>query len=54
MELLPPEIRRLLCERYPIGSQDGQSDAAKVIVKLFFPAGRYSSTSLRAKTSATT
>lgn len=41
MELLPPKIRRLLCERYPIGSQDGQGDAAKVIVKLFFPAGRY-------------
>jgi hypothetical protein len=31
----------LLCERYPIGSQDNHGDAAKVIVKLFFPGGRY-------------
>jgi hypothetical protein len=41
VELLPPQIRRLLCERYPIGSQDGQGDAAKVVVKPFFPAGGY-------------
>jgi hypothetical protein len=41
MELLPPNIRRLLIERYPIRSQDGQGDNAKVIVKLFFPTGRY-------------
>jgi len=41
MELLPPNVRRLLIERYPIGSQDGQGDNAKVVVKLFFPAGRY-------------
>lgn len=38
MELLPPKARRLLCERYPIGSKDSQGDQAKVIVKRFFPA----------------
>ncbi len=40
MDLLPPTIRAVLA-RYPIGSQSRRGMDAVVIVKYFFPAGRY-------------
>jgi Protein of unknown function (DUF2958) len=40
MDLIPPDVRSALA-RFPFGSQDGLGDAAKVVVKFFFPAGRY-------------
>jgi hypothetical protein len=40
MELLPADVRDALTT-YPIDSQDGLGDQAKVVVKFFFPAGRY-------------
>jgi hypothetical protein len=40
MDLLPPHIRSALA-RYPIGSQSRRGMDAVVIVKYFFPSGRY-------------
>lgn len=40
MDLLPPEVRAIFTS-YQIGSQDGRGMQAVVIVKFFFPAGRY-------------
>ncbi|HET8797640.1 MAG TPA: DUF2958 domain-containing protein [Thermoanaerobaculia bacterium] len=40
MDLLPPDVRAALA-RFPIGSQDGRGMDAVVVVKYFFPAGRY-------------
>lgn len=40
MDLLPPDLRAALAQ-YPIGSQEGLGDRAMVLVKFFFPAGRY-------------
>ena len=40
MDLLPPAVRAALV-RFPIGSQDGCGMDALVVVKYFFPAGRY-------------
>lgn len=40
MDLLPPNIRAVLA-RYPIGSQSRRGMDAVVVVKFFFPAGRY-------------
>ena len=40
MDLLPSNVRAALA-RFPIGSQDGRGDDALVVVKYFFPAGRY-------------
>jgi hypothetical protein len=40
MQLITPEVRAALA-RFPFGSQEGLGDAAKVVVKFFFPAGRY-------------
>ncbi|MEK6373189.1 MAG: DUF2958 domain-containing protein [Acidobacteriota bacterium] len=40
MDLLPPNIRVVLA-RYPIGSQSRRGMDAVVVVKYFFPAGRY-------------
>jgi len=40
MDLLPPNIRAVLA-RYPIGSQSRRGMDAVVVVKYFFPAGRY-------------
>jgi Protein of unknown function (DUF2958) len=40
MDLLPPAIRAAL-RRFPIGSQAGRDVGALVVVKYFFPAGRY-------------
>lgn len=40
MNLLPISIERKL-QRFPPGSQDGLGDQALVVVKYFFPAGRY-------------
>jgi len=40
MDLLPPPVRAALA-RFPIGSQEALGDDAKVVVKYFFPAGRY-------------
>lgn len=40
MNLLPPEVRATF-EQYPIDSQDGRGMQAIVVVKFFFPAGRY-------------
>lgn len=49
MELLPPNIRRLLCERYP-----HRLENAKVPAKLFFPRAGTRSTSPKEKTSVIT
>lgn len=40
MDLLTREVRAAF-SKFPIGSQAGLGDQAKVIVKFFFPAGRY-------------
>jgi Protein of unknown function (DUF2958) len=40
MDLLPPHIRGELA-RYPIGSQSRRGMDALVVVKYFFPSGRY-------------
>jgi hypothetical protein len=40
MDLLPPDVCTALA-RFPIGSQDGRGMDAVVVVKYFFPAGRY-------------
>lgn len=40
MDLLPPAVRAVIAH-YPIGSQEQLGDRARVIVKFFFPAGRY-------------
>jgi len=40
MDLLPPDVRATLA-RFPIGSQELLGDQAKVVVKFFDPAGRY-------------
>lgn len=40
MDLLPPNIRAVLA-RYPLGSQSRRGMDAVVVVKYFFPAGRY-------------
>ena len=40
MDLLPPDVRAALA-RFPIGSQDGRGLDAVVVVKYFFPVGRY-------------
>jgi hypothetical protein len=40
MNLLPLYVREAFA-RFPIGSQDGRGKDAVVIVKYFFPAGRY-------------
>ena len=40
MDLLPPHVRAALA-CYPLGSQEGRGDEALVVVKYFFPAGRY-------------
>jgi hypothetical protein len=41
MDLLPAELRSAIESTYPLGSQEGLGDRAKVLVKFFFPAGRY-------------
>ena len=40
MDLLPPHVCTALA-RFPLGSQDGRGMDARVVVKYFFPAGRY-------------
>ncbi|HYC90601.1 MAG TPA: DUF2958 domain-containing protein [Thermoanaerobaculia bacterium] len=40
MDLLPLNVRAALA-RFPLGSQDGRGMDAVVVVKYFFPAGRY-------------
>jgi len=40
MDLYPLVVREALA-RYPLGSQESLGDQAKVVVKYFFPAGRY-------------
>jgi hypothetical protein len=40
MNLYPSVVRRALA-RFPLGSQERLGDQAKVVVKYFFPAGRY-------------
>lgn len=40
MDLYPSVVRAALA-RYPLGSQERLGDQAKIIVKYFFPAGRY-------------
>jgi len=40
MDLITPELRSVI-RQFPFGSQEGLRDNAKVLVKFFFPAGRY-------------
>jgi hypothetical protein len=40
MDLLPHNVRAALA-RFPLGSQEGRGMDALVVVKYFFPAGRY-------------
>jgi hypothetical protein len=40
MDLMTPELRSFI-RQFPLGSQEGLCDNAKVLVKFFFPAGRY-------------
>ncbi len=41
MDLITPQLCSMIQRQFPIGSQEGLGDNAKVLVKLFFPAGRY-------------
>lgn len=41
MDLITPELRSVIQQQFPVGSQEGLGDGAKVLVKFFFPAGRY-------------
>lgn len=41
MDLITPELRSAIAKHYPIGSQEGLMDRAKVLLKFFFPSGRY-------------
>lgn len=41
MDLFPPALRARITSQFPLGSQEGRGDAARVLVKFFFPAGRY-------------
>ena len=41
MDLITPELRSAIAKQYPIGSQEGLMDRDKVLLKFFFPAGRY-------------
>ncbi|HXI12032.1 MAG TPA: DUF2958 domain-containing protein [Thermoanaerobaculia bacterium] len=41
MDLLPAELRSAIKSTYPLGAQEGLGERAKVLVKFFFPAGRY-------------
>lgn len=41
MDLLPAELRSAIESAYPLGSQEGNGERAKVLVKYFFPVGRY-------------
>jgi hypothetical protein len=40
MDLVTPELRSVI-RQFPLGSQEGLRENAKVLVKFFFPAGRY-------------
>lgn len=40
MDLLPPDVRAAFAH-YPLGSQESRGEDATVLVKYFFPAGRY-------------
>ena len=40
MDLITPELRQQL-RSFPIGCQEGLRENAKVLLKFFFPAGRY-------------
>ena len=40
MQLITPEVRSALLN-YPLGSQERLGDRARVVIKFFFPAGRY-------------
>ena len=40
MDLITPELRSEL-RQFPLGSQEGLAEDAKVLVRFFFPAGRY-------------
>ena len=40
MDLITPELRSEL-RQFPLSSQEGLCDNAKILVKFFFPAGRY-------------
>jgi hypothetical protein len=40
MDLITPELRSVI-RQFPLGSQEGLRENAKVLVKFFFPAGRY-------------
>jgi hypothetical protein len=40
MDLLPPDVCTALA-RFPLGSQEGRGMDAVIVVKYFFPAGRY-------------
>ncbi|HEX7707743.1 MAG TPA: DUF2958 domain-containing protein [Thermoanaerobaculia bacterium] len=40
MQLLTAEVSEALA-RFPLGSQESLRDQARVVVKFFFPAGRY-------------
>lgn len=39
--LFPAHLRALFTTSFPLGSQDGKGDDAKVVAKFFFPIGRY-------------
>jgi len=41
MDLMTAELRSAIPSQFPIGSQSGRGDQATVLVKFFFPAGRY-------------
>lgn len=41
MDLMPPELRSAISQQFSLGSQQHLGDDARVAVKFFFPAGRY-------------
>ncbi len=39
--LLTEQLRTLFTTQFPLGSQEGKGDDARVVAKFFFPIGRY-------------
>lgn len=41
MNLMPAELHFAIRTTFPLRSQEGKGDSARVVAKFFFPAGRY-------------
>ena len=41
MDLITPDLCSVIQRQFPLGSQEGLLENARVLVKFFFPSGRY-------------